>query len=146
MTIDHHERAGAIGGPPAGPSDRSFGLTVGGILIAIGAIRIGLHGFVGDVSVALFAVGGVLVALALVRPSSLKRVNRLWMRLGELMARIMNPVILFLVFIIAFVPIGLFLRLRGHDPLQLKAGASAGSHWIRRPSPDPMISNIHHQF
>ena len=129
-----------------GPSNRSFGLTVGGILTALGALRILIKWEIGIVSVLMLVVGVALLFLGLVRPQSLGTANRLWMRLGALLARIVNPVVLFLVYAIAFVPTGFIMRLRGYDPLRLKRADASASYWIRRSPQDPTAERMKNQF
>ncbi len=131
--------------PTVGPSDRSFGLTVGGILAAIGVVRSAFHWEVGVASAVMLAIASVLIVLALVRPTALAGANRRWMQLGALLARIVNPLVLFVVYAVAFVPIGLFLRLRGYDLLRLKPAAAGGSYWINRTS-DTMVERMTKQF
>ena len=94
----------------------------------------------------MLVVGVALLSLAAVSPKSLGSANRLWMRLGALLARIINPLVLLLVYALAFVPIGLFMRLRGYDPLRLKRAAAGASYWIRRPSQDSMAERMRKQF
>lgn len=134
-----HERA-------EGPSNRSFGLTVGGILVAIGIARWGLYSVIDTVTAVLATIGSILVLLGAVLPSALTSANRAWMRFGELLAKIVNPIIMFLIFAVSFVPIGLFLRLRGHDPLGLESCHDAESYWISRPPSEPASKGMVNQY
>ena len=135
----------------APPSDRSFGLTVGGIFAAIGCLRVahslwdGVSPAVGPVSAAFWVLGGGLIALALVRPAWLALPNRLWFRLGLLLARIVNPIILFLLYVTCIVPTGVVMRLFGYDPLRLKRDADADSYWVAH-DPSPLEQPMRHQF
>ena len=129
-----------------GPSNRSFGLTVGGIFSALGLARSLIERDLDLISVLMLVAGVVLLSLAAVSPKSLGGANRLWMRLGALLARIINPVILLLVYVLAFVPIGFVMRLRGHDPLRLKRSVAGASYWIRRPSQNSVAERMRRQF
>lgn len=129
-----------------GPSNRSFGLTVGGILAALGIARSLIRWELAFGSIVMLVVGGVLVSLAVAWPNSLRVPNRLWMQFGALLARIVNPIVLLLVYALAFIPIGLVMRLRGHDLLRLKRAPAGASYWIRRPSPDTMVERMRQQF
>ena len=97
-------------------------------------------------SILLLVVGVALLSLAMVSPNSLSNANRLWMRLGALLAQIINPLILLLLYALAFVPIGFIMRLRGHDPLHLRRAAAGASYWIRRPLPDTIVERMIRQF
>ena len=123
-----------------GSSDRGFGLTVGGILLAIAA-RPGRAAAVGR---RRSGVGrgrprrGRRAALG-VRPASaparLAPLNRAWTRLGLLLFKVVNPVVLGLIYLTTIVPIGLLMRLRGRDLLSLKFDRQAASYWVVRSRP-----------
>ncbi|MCB9942424.1 MAG: hypothetical protein H6851_02195 [Geminicoccaceae bacterium] len=129
-------------------SNRSFGLTVGGILIVLGLIRAAFsdHGL--DVwSILILAIGAALLAAALVAPDSLAVANRAWTKLGLLMARIINPIVLFAIFAITIVPIGLFMRMTGKRPLALSPDPEATTYWIDRGrSESSMAESLRNQF
>jgi hypothetical protein len=129
----------------AGPSNRSFGLTVGSILVLFAAARWFFSGGI-EITAVLFAVGLGLVAAALLRPSLLTTLNRAWMRLGYLLARVVNPVIMFVVYALVFAPIGLVMRLNGRDALNLKAAPGTRSYWIDRRPPGPPPESLPNQF
>ena len=150
---------------PSPPSERSFGVVVGGVLIVIAGVRLGIRAFDGlgrdgdglgaphhawlpgvdVVSAGLIAVGGVLNLLAAVQPAWLRIPNRLWFKFGLLLSRIVNPVILFLIYAVCVVPIGVVMRFFGHDPLRLKRDPEAQSHW-RAPEPSPLEEPMRQQF
>jgi hypothetical protein len=129
-----------------GSSDRGFGLTVGGILLLIAAVRVWLHEGYGAIELALGAVGLCLVVLALVRAQSLAGLNRGWTKLGLLMFKVVNPVVLGLIYLTTIVPIGLIMRACGHDPLRLKRDPQASTYWVRREPPGPAPETMIHQF
>ena len=77
----------------------------------------------------LWAAGGILVALP----------NLLQHRFGLLLARIVNPTVLFLLCAVCIVPVGLAMRAFGYDPLRLKRDESVDTYWAAtnpRPSPN----------
>jgi hypothetical protein len=129
-----------------GSSDRGFGLTVGGILLLIAAVRVWLHEGYGTVELALGAVGLCLVVLALVWAQSLAALNRSWTKLGLLMFKVVNPVVLGLIYLTTIVPIGLIMRACGHDPLRLKRDPQASTYWVRREPPGPAPETMINQF
>ena len=129
-----------------GSSDRAFGLTVGGILAAIGTIR-GLVGAGLDVwTVALVGVGSILVALGLVAAGMLAPLNRAWTKLGLILFKVVNPVVLFLIFILTVVPTGFIMRWMGRDLLRLRRDPAAASYWIERQPPGPDPEGLRNQF
>ncbi|MEO1016839.1 MAG: hypothetical protein AAFY56_04005 [Pseudomonadota bacterium] len=128
-------------------SDRSFGLTVGGILAAIGLIRL-VFGDAGLnwLTTLLLAVGAILVVLGFLKAEWLAPLNRLWTKLGLLLFRIVNPIVMFLIYAITVVPIGLIMRARGKDLLKLKQDPNAESYWIVREPPGPDPKTMIEQF
>lgn len=104
------------------PSDRSFGLTVGGVLVAAGIWR----------APEIALPGVVLVLLGLVRPAALHTPNRLWMRMSHAIGRVTNPVMTALLFFCIVTPLGFAMRLFGYDPLHLRFDPAAESYWAPR--------------
>lgn len=126
-------------------TDRGFGLTVGGILVLIAAARTYFHG-AGWVPYGLGAAGVVLVLLGLVAPNSLSGLHRAWIKLGLVMFRVVNPIVLALIYGLVIVPTGLLMRLTGRDPLNLKVDAKAKSYWVVRQPPGPAPDSMANQF
>lgn len=126
-----------------GSSDRSFGWVM--------AIFFGLVGlwplFAGHAARgwALGLSAGFAVA-AVFAPRVLAPLNQAWMHFGLLLHKITNPIILGLAFYIVIAPIGLLMRLTGHDPLRLKRDDQATSYWITRQPPGPPPSSFPRQF
>ena len=133
-----------------GSSDRSFGLTVGGILLAIAAVRSALHLWDGTapgwVEGGLAAIGLLLLVFGLVAPARLAPLNRAWTGLGLLLFKVVNPVVLGLIYLTTIVPIGLLLRLMGRDLLNLKFDDRAASYWVVREPPGPAPETMTQQF
>ncbi len=75
--------------------------------------------------------GGVL---GMAWPGLLRPVYRLWMVLAFPIGWLVSHLILALVYFGILTPIGLLLRLAGHDPLRLKPDRSIASYWCERPT------------
>jgi hypothetical protein len=135
-----------------GSSDRGFGLTVGGILLAIALVRVGLGWWssgaivLGWVEWGLGGVGLPLILFGLIAPAILAPLNKAWTKLGLLLFTIVNPIVLGLIFLLTIVPIGLALRLFGKDPLRLSFDPKAESYWIPRDPPGPEPESMPQQF
>jgi hypothetical protein len=133
-----------------GSSDRGFGLTVGGILLAIALVRSGLELWGGAApgwfEGTLAAIGALLVIFGLLAPARLAPLNRAWTGLGLVLFKVVNPVVLGLIYLSTIVPIGLLLRLRGRDLLSLKLDRQAASYWVVREPPGPAPATMSRQF
>ena len=124
-------------------SDRSFGLT----FAAVGAI-LGLWPLWHGQAPRWWLLGLVLalIVVSLAAPALLAPFNRVWQRIGLLLHRIVNPLVLGIVFYGVVTPLGLFLRARGKDPLRLSFDPSAASYWIERDPPGPAPKSMNRQF
>ena len=120
-------------------SDRSFGLIVGAALAIIGGIRVAANGLSAP-EIGLFAAAHLLALIGLAAPKLLGPANRAWLKLGHYLFTIVSPIMMFMIFAVAFVPTGAVLRLVGKDLLGLKFDAKAGSYWTKKqpPAPDSM--------
>ena len=88
-----------------------------------------------------------LVALVTVAAPSLLTVpNRLWLRFGLLLHRIVSPVVLGIMFYLVVMPMGLLMRALGKDFLRLRRNDSAESYWIKRDPPGPEPASMSNQF
>ena len=124
--IGIHENLGRTHEVKSG-SDRSFGLLFAAIFLAIS-----LWPLLDAASPRWWAlaVAALFLCLAVVRPASLAPLNRLWFRLGLLLHRIANPVVMGVLLYLVFTPVGLVCRARGMDLLNRKldpGAAKAGS-------------------
>jgi len=127
-------------------SDRSFGLTVGGILALIEAYRLWSSGMIDTLGIVLLCVAGPLLVLGLIYPPILAPLNKAWTKLGLVMFKVVNPIVMFAVYVITIVPIGLLLRLSGKDPLRMKLEPEAKSYWIERDPAGPSPESMKNQF
>jgi hypothetical protein len=109
------------------PSERSTGLVFG----AVAAIIAILWRNSPTVPWLALAVAMGLTAVSLFAPALLKPLNALWFQVGLLMHRIVNPVVMFAMFALVFVPAGMIMRI-WRDPLRLRPTKAASTYWIER--------------
>ena len=113
-----------------GPSDRSFGLvfTVVFTLVALLPLWRGAAPRWWALGVAA-AIG----ALAVVYPRALAPANRLWLRIGLLLHKIVNPVVMGVIFYLVITPFGFVMRrVRGELAVRNGLDATAPTYWIVR--------------
>ncbi|MFA5593146.1 MAG: hypothetical protein WC989_07515 [Micavibrio sp.] len=120
-------------------SDRNFGLASGGILFAAGLIKLLSLGWI---IAWVFLLGGAcLIAASLIKPSLLAAAKNGFLKAAPFIARVLNPVLMGIVFIVCFVPAGLIMRLIRRDALHQKYDPILSSYWVkpdRNDLPDPM--------
>lgn len=95
--------------------ERSFGVSVGGVLIAVAAY-FAWRGRM-DRATLLAGIGAVLVILGLTAPTLLKYPSMVWWKFAMVLGYVNARVILTIAFLILLTPMGLLWRLIGKDPL-----------------------------
>ena len=126
-----------------GSTDRSFGLIVGGICALIGAAG---WWFGSATALWWLAIGGGLVVTALVHAPVLAPLNRAWTRLGLLLFKVVNPVVMAILYCLCIVPMGLVMRAVGRDPLRLRRDPAALTYWVKREPASPLSRGMRDQF
>lgn len=111
-------------------SERKFGVTVGLILSFLAVWPVVRHH--APPRYWLLAIGVLLIVFGLAMPRVLAPLNKLWFKLGVLLASITNPIVMGVMYYLAVVPFGWILRLRGKDLLRLKRDGAAATYWIER--------------
>ena len=127
----------------AGSSDRSFGIVMTAAFAVISLLNWWHDGhswrWTGGTAV-------LFLAAALLYPAALKPLNRLWLKFGLLLHKVVNPIMMAFVFFGAVLPTGLIMRALGKDPLRLKRQPDANSYWIERRPPGPAPESMKDQF
>jgi hypothetical protein len=124
-------------------SDRGFGYVFAGVCALVAALsryHDGRHWAWWLVAAVLFALTGWLI------PHWLRPLNRLWTKLGLLLAMVISPLVLAMLFYVCVTPIGWLMRLAGKDPLRLQYEPLAQTYWIRRDPPGPAPDTLKNQF
>jgi hypothetical protein len=124
-------------------SNRSFGLVFGGVFALLALWSWYRAGAWWPVHLCISALCSFL---ALFFSDVLAPANRLWTKLGLLLAKIVNPIVMGLIFFVIFTPVALLLRARGKDLLSLKFDRNASSYWISRDPPGPAPESMKEQF
>jgi hypothetical protein len=132
--------------PTEAGSDRAFGCTVGSILMVIGATKAFVAAAVPPIACLIFVAGAVLLLLGIVAPFRLSTLNRLWLKVGAAIAKVVNPIILVLLFFLVVTPMAVVMRIVGKRPLRLAADRSADTYWIEREPPADGASSMRRQF
>ncbi len=124
-------------------SERGFG-----IVFAVVFALIGLWPLVGGGPVRLWALagGGIFLAAGLFFPIVLRPLNRIWFLFGMALHKIVNPVVMGLLFFLTVTPIALIMRAMGKDPLHRKFDPDAKTYWIERDPAGPAPETMRQQF
>lgn len=125
------------------PSNRSFGWTFSAILAVAGAYGVWRGG---GMLPWLLAVGALLAILTFLRDAWLTPLNRAWMKLGELMGRVVSPIVLGVIFFGVFTPVGVAMRLFGRDAMARRFEPALRTYWVRREPPGPAEGSFRDMF
>lgn len=124
-------------------SDRSFGL----VMTAAFAILSLLNGWHdGRIWPWTAGIAVVFFVASLIYPTILNPLNRLWLKFGLLLHKVVNPIVMALLFYGVVLPTGLIMRAPGRDLLRIKRDPQASSYWIVRQPPGPAPETMKDQF
>ncbi len=124
-------------------SNRSFGV----VFVVVFAL-IGLFPLVREEAIRIWALAASAAFLlpTIVYPQALSPLNKLWFRFGMLLGRIINPLVMFIMYALVMVPVGLVLKLMRKDLLRLKLDARSPTYWNQRAPPGPTAESLKDQF
>tara|TARA_B100001121_G_C18409979_1_gene489655 strand:- start:123 stop:497 length:375 start_codon:yes stop_codon:yes gene_type:complete len=109
-------------------NNRSFG-----ILFFIVFLLIAIWPLINSGNVRYWAliISIIFFILGVINSKILSPLKVYWIKLGEILGKIIAPFVMSLVFFLILTPIGLVLRLFGKDLLKLKK-KKKGSYWLSR--------------
>ena len=115
MKINHPMKMG---------SERGFGV-VFSIVFAVVAIWPAWNGIgsiptFDDVRISAVILSSLFLLMAFVAPIVLRPLNFIWFRFGLLLGAIIAPIVMMIIFLLVITPMGVIVRLAGHDLLKLK--------------------------
>jgi len=127
----------------AAGSERAFGVVFSVVFAAIGLLPLW-----GGQPVRIWAlvIGAIFLALGFVAPKTLRPLNLVWFRFGMLLHKIVNPLIMGLLFFLTVTPIALIMRLMGKDSLNRNFDAQVDSYWIERDATELQPETMRRQF
>ena len=103
-----------------------------GILFFSFFLIIGLYPLIssGPIRIWSVIVSLVFLIITIIKPNLFTFLNKLWVKFGFLLGKIISPIVMGLVFFFAVTPVGIIVRILKKDVMGLKRGAS--SYWINR--------------
>ena len=118
------------------PSDRKFGWTFAALFFLVGVLS---HPW-------MMAVGAALAVITMTRAHWLAPIKHAWMKFGELLNRVVSPVVMAVIFFVVFTPIAFVMRLAGRDSLARRYEPAAPTYWKRREPPGPAEDSFKNLF
>tara|TARA_B100000963_G_C22569258_1_gene645241 strand:- start:892 stop:1269 length:378 start_codon:yes stop_codon:yes gene_type:complete len=124
---------------PKKENNRSFGLLFFAVffLIAIWPLFYSEDLRIWSISIsAIFLISGIL-NLKILSPF-----KKGWIKLGEILGKVISPIVMFVIYFFIITPISLLIRVFGKDLLKLKKNKMAKSYWEKRKN----IKSMSRQF
>lgn len=116
-----------------GPSDRSFGAVFTAVFTIVALLPLWRGAEPRWWALGIAAVIGIL---AVVRPRALAPANQVWLRIGLLLHRIVNPIVMGAVYYLVVTPFGIVMRtFRPALTRRMRPDKGAATYWIPREGP-----------
>ena len=125
--------------PPGKQDLRTFGLLLAVVIMLVWFLFAGLRNWQW-----LAGTMAAVVVLALAWPTALRPVHWLLMKFGHAVSRVLNPVLLGLVYFVIITPMGVVMRWFGYDPMRRSRKEGAESY--REPSDDTATHRFDRPF
>jgi hypothetical protein len=126
-----------ISTPAPLPSDRKFGWTFTALFLLLAVL---------SYHPGLLVLAGATALVTATRAHWLAPLKRAWMHLGELLNRVVSPVVMGVIFFAVFTPVAIVMRARKRDALALKLDPAAPTYWVRRDPPGPAEDSFTNLF
>ena len=110
-------------------SNKSFG-----ILFFVVFLGLGIWPLTNDnnPNINLIIISIIFLILGLLNSKLLSPLNSLWIKFGELLGKIIAPVVMAIIYFFILTPISLMVRLFGKDLLGVKFSKQLKTYWIKR--------------
>ena len=120
-------------------SNRSFGLLffIVFALIALWPLMSG-----GQLRIWPVPISLIFLVLGLLNSKLLSPLNSIWVKFGELLGRIIAPIVMAIIYFTILTPIGLLMRIIGKDLLNIKFSKNK-SYWTKR---EKNVGSMKRQF
>ena len=109
--------------------NRSFGLLFFIVFIALALWPLTNQG---EINLYLVTISLFFLVLGLLNSRILSPLNKAWIKLGEILGRIVAPIVMAIVYFLILTPISLLVRLFGKDLIGMKFSNDVKSYWIKR--------------
>ena len=94
----------------------------------------------------MLGLASLTAAVTMVRPQWLAPLNRAWMRFGELLERVVSPLVLGIIFYGVFRPVGSVMHLARRDAMKRRFEPGVPIYWVERDPPGPADDDFPQQF
>ena len=86
----------------------------------------------GEINLYLISISLIFLVLGLLNSKILSPFNNAWVKLGEILGRIIAPIVMAIIYFLILTPISLLVRLFGKDLIGMKFSNDIKSYWVKR--------------
>ena len=79
-----------------------------------------------------FPIALAFLILGIMNAKILTPLNRLWIKFGEILGKIIAPIVMALVYFVILTPLSFLIRISGKDLLKVKFSNKVNTYWIKR--------------
>ncbi len=123
------------------PSEKSTGMVFAGVAIVVGLFNTASP----KVLTICLGIALVFAILSFFQPRVLTPLNILWFRLSIVMSRIVNPIVMAVLFGLVIIPAGLVMQI-WYDPLRKRCGRKVETYWLENSDSGEQQSSMRNQF
>jgi len=110
-------------------NNKGFGLLFFAVFLIIGLWPL-ING--GGPRVIFFPFALIFLILGLINSKLLSPLNKAWVKFGEILGKIIAPIVMAAVYFVVLTPISIIVRLFGKDLLKVKFSDKNNSYWTKR--------------
>ena len=117
------------------PSARSFGFLIAAILILVPLVYCKFDYYnlrYSYLSLISIGVATCCILVAILKPEYFSKPTKAWNALAIVLSKFISPIIIALIFIFLFIPVGSLYRLCGVKLISFKQEKNEGSFWLER--------------
>ena len=114
-----------------------------GMLCFIFFLIVGLYPLISSGTIRIWSIilSLVFLIITIIKPNLFTSLNKLWIKFGILLGKIISPIVMGFVFFFVVTPIGIIMKILKKDVMALKRGAT--SYWIAR---EDKVQSMKKQF
>ncbi len=119
------------------PSNKSFGIVFFAVFMIISVYPIFKNN---DIIIWSLILSFVFLFLGISNSKLLTPLNKIWIKFGLILNKIISPIIMGVIFFGMVTPIGIFMKILGKDLLNLKFN-NKETYWIKKNGPKSLMKN-----
>ena len=85
-----------------------------------------------DLNIYLLSISLIFLLLGLLNSKILSPLNTIWIKFGEILGKIVAPIVMAVIYFVILTPISLLVRIFGKDLLDIKFKDNLKTYWIKR--------------